>query len=67
MPLIDKIIQVSPKEKTSNDYMCPSIRHSFGIDASGNVMPCNAMFYSVGNIRDESLSVIWNSRQLKTI
>jgi radical SAM protein with 4Fe4S-binding SPASM domain len=30
-------------------------------------MPCNAMFYPVGNIKNESLSTIWNSRQLKAI
>lgn len=67
MPIVDEIIGFSPQVRNADDYMCPTLQHSFGISAAGKVYPCNAMFYEVGDIRESRLSEIWLSEKLSKI
>ncbi len=67
LPLINEVIQFEPQTRKNSDFMCSSIQHSFGIDAEGNVMPCNAMFYSVGNVYESMIKDIWESKELRNI
>lgn len=67
IPLINQIVDFSPQRRKKDDYMCPSIRHSFGIDANGDIYPCNAMFYKVGNVFESSLKDVWLSDKLREI
>ncbi|OWA35303.1 hypothetical protein B9G55_11660 [Saccharibacillus sp. O16] len=64
---VDRISGFEVREKCSEDYVCPSIKHSLGINAEGMVSPCNAMFMDVGNIRQNSIESIWNSDKLNAI
>ena len=67
MPVVDEIIGFSPQERNADDYMCPTLQHSFGISATGKVFPCNAMFYEVGDIRVNRLDEIWLSEKLSKV
>lgn len=67
MPVVDEIIGFSPQKRNEDDYMCPTLRHSFGISAAGKVFPCNAMFYEVGDIRVNRLREIWLSEKLSKV
>ena len=67
MPIIDEIIGFSPQNRKADDFMCPTLQHSFGIAATGKVFPCNAMFYEVGDIRERQLREIWHSQELSEI
>lgn len=67
MPIIDKIIGFHPQKHDLEDFVCPSLQHSFGINAAGKVSPCNAMFYEVGDIYTNSLKEIWNSEKLRKV
>ena len=67
MPLVNEITKFSPKTRDLDDYICPSMRHSFGIDAAGDVFPCNALFNKIGNIYDNKLSEIWYSDKARHI
>jgi len=50
------------------DVPCAALFCFFSIDSKGDVYPCNALFYKVGNIFESSLSDIWNySKELKYI
>lgn len=64
---VDRINGFSVINKDNDDYICPSIRHSLGINAEGVVSPCNTMFLNVGNINDISLEKIWYSEKLTNI
>lgn len=67
IPLINRIVEFTPQIRNPDDYICPSMRHSFGIDAVGNVFPCNAMFHKIGNIYKSTLRDIWFSDEAKKI
>ena len=67
MPVVDEIIGFSPQKRNADDYMCPTLQHSFGISANGKVFPCNAMFYEVGDIRVNRLGEIWLSEKLSKV
>ncbi|WP_297282139.1 radical SAM/SPASM domain-containing protein [uncultured Anaerococcus sp.] len=62
---IDDISKFNPAVHDDNDYICPNMRYSIGIECNGNVNPCNALFYSIGNIYNESIKKIWDSENLK--
>lgn len=49
------------------DEACGSLKYSLAIDASGNVYPCNSLYYKVGNIYTDSLSDIWNGVTIQNI
>lgn len=67
VPLLNQIVSFAPQVRTDNDFMCPSMRHSFGIDATGNIHPCNAMFHKIGNVYQSSLRDIWYSDEARRI
>lgn len=67
IPLLNQIVEFAPQTRKQDDYICPSMRHSFGIDASGDVFPCNAMFHKIGSIYKTSLRDIWFSDEAKRI
>lgn len=49
-----------------DDPICEAGRNSISIDPYGIVTPCNAFRYKVGNVRESTISEIWNrSRELK--
>ena len=52
---------------SDTDVPCASIFYSFAIDCTGNVYPCNAFFFKIGNIYKKSLFEIWNSPELKML
>ena len=62
---VDEITKFTPIKHNDEDYVCPSMRYSMGIECNGNVNPCNALFSSVGNIYDSSIKNIWNSKKIK--
>nr|MDO8111719.1 radical SAM protein [Candidatus Sigynarchaeota archaeon] len=43
---------------------CPSIREYFNIDAAGTVMPCSFLRTSLGNIRETTISKMFNTHEL---
>lgn len=49
------------------DVPCASIFYSFAIDCMGNVYPCNAFFFKIGNVYKKSLFEIWNSTELEML
>ena len=67
IPSIDEIVSFAPANRDPEDYICPSMHHSFGINAFGEVSPCNALFYSIGNIYQSSLKDLWFSEDAKRI
>lgn len=62
---IDEISKFNPAIHSNDDYVCPSMRYSMGIECNGDVNPCNALFYSVGNIYNDNIKNIWNSESIK--
>lgn len=62
---INEVSNYSPADHDDEDYICPSMRYSMGIESNGNVNPCNSMFLSVGNIYNDSIKNIWNSKNIK--
>ena len=67
VPLLNQIVEFTPQIREQDDYICPSMRHSFGIDAAGDVFPCNAMFQKIGCIYQMSLRDIWYSDEARRI
>lgn len=54
--------------KNKYDAPCIAIFGSFSIDSNGDVYPCNAFLYKVGNIYENSVREIWyESKELKYI
>lgn len=51
----------------SDQYMCRYLLRSFAVTYKGDVTPCNSMFLSVGNLRENTIKEIWNSPEYKEI
>lgn len=67
MPLVDQVIGFEPTKHNDTDFICPSMKHSIGIDCWGNVQACNALFKSFGNVKDKTLRECWNDRQIRKV
>lgn len=69
MVIIAKEIEKFEPIGKRKDYeeTCGSLKYTLAIDSFGDVFPCNSFYYKVGNIKDESLSKIWENRKLKEI
>lgn len=67
IPLVNEITMFSPQIRKLDDYICPSMRHSFGIDANGDVFPCNALFNKIGSVYEKTLKDIWYSDKARHI
>lgn len=62
---VDKLVGYESLDKTPNDYVCPSIRHSISIDAYGYVNPCNRIPIRIGNVYSEEIRELWeDSKEL---
>lgn len=46
---------------------CGALRYTLAIDSFGDIYPCNAFYYKLGNVRNDSLLDIWNGRKLRDI
>lgn len=44
---------------------CVALRTSLAIDRMGNVYPCNSYLRKMGNIREKTISEIWNSAEMR--
>lgn len=54
--------------RTEDSSICGAGLSSLNVDPYGNVYPCNSFKYLLGNIRKQSIKVIWeNSNSLKKI
>lgn len=47
----------------NDTYLCSTIRYSLAITANGDVIPCNAFNYIVGNIKNNSIKSIWEDSE----
>lgn len=67
MPLVNSIVGFEEMHHNGNDFLCPSMRHSFGIDSQGNIFACNSLFISCGNILTDDVSKVWSGHEMTAI
>lgn len=51
----------------TDEYMCPTLRHSLFISSNGKVYPCNGYYLEVGDIYKNSIQDIWNSNYFRYV
>lgn len=53
---------------TSQKYIpCGALKNLFAIDSYGNILPCLAFPYKLGNIKKDDIYRLWNSAKVKKI
>lgn len=55
------------KEKSDDECICCELNYSLFISSDGNIYPCNLWFKKLGNIKNNSIQEIWNSKYLRDI
>ena len=66
---IVKAISKFDKPNPNNKFMeaCGALKYSWAIDCFGNIYPCNAFYYKLGNVMNDRLQDVWDSKRLKDI
>lgn len=69
---IQKIVREVSKYDKPNpgkkyEEACGALKYTLALDCYGNIFPCNAFYYKLGNIREDALLDIWNSPKLRKI
>lgn len=53
--------------KMNFEEACGTLKYAFSIDCHGNVFPCNAFYYNLGNIKQKGLVEIWKSPKMHAV
>ena len=53
--------------KENYEEACGALKYSFAIDCMGNFFPCNAFYYRIGNVKQNTLYELWRSKELEQV